>query len=57
MPYVADRDAPLGRLAKHLLVAHRNVAIVAFANKLTRIAWAVLRRQERFAAIRTAVAA
>ena len=28
--------------------AHRNVAIVAFANKLARIAWAVLRRGERF---------
>ena len=27
--------------------AHRNVAIVAFANKLARIAWAVLRRGER----------
>ena len=24
--------------------AHRNVAVVAFANKLARIAWAVLRR-------------
>jgi hypothetical protein len=33
--------------------AHRNVAVVAFANKLARIAWAVLRRQERFAAIPT----
>jgi hypothetical protein len=29
--------------------AHRNVAVVALANKLARIAWAVLRRQERFA--------
>jgi hypothetical protein len=29
--------------------AHRNVAVVAFANKLARIAWAVLRRRERFA--------
>jgi hypothetical protein len=36
---------------------HRNVAVVAFANKLARIAWAVLRRQERFAAIRMPVAA
>ena len=26
--------------------AHRNVAVVAFANKLARIAWAVLRRGE-----------
>jgi transposase len=30
--------------------AYRNVAVVAFANKLARIAWAVLRRGERFAA-------
>jgi transposase len=28
--------------------AHRNVAVVAFANKLARIAWAVLRHGERF---------
>ena len=50
MPYVAERETSLGRWAKGLLSrAHRNVAIVAFANKLARIAWAVLRRQERFA--------
>jgi transposase len=50
LPYVAERDTPLGRWAKGLLSrAHRNVAIVAFANKLARIAWAVLRRGERFA--------
>lgn len=29
--------------------AHRNVAVVAFANRLARIAWAVLRRGERLA--------
>ena len=41
---------PLGRWAKALMArAHRNVAVVAFANKLARIAWAVLRRKERFA--------
>jgi len=58
LPYVAERDTPLGRWAKGLMSrAHRNVAIVAFANKLARIAWAVLRRHERFAAIRTPVAA
>jgi hypothetical protein len=50
LPYVAERDTPLGRWAKGLLErAHRNVAVVAFANKLARIAWAVLRRGERFA--------
>ena len=50
LPYVAERDTPLGRWAKGLVGrAHRNVAIVAFANKLAKIAWAVLRRGERFA--------
>ncbi|MGO4339310.1 hypothetical protein AB4037_30780 [Labrys sp. KB_33_2] len=28
--------------------AHHNVAVVAFANKLARIAWALLRRGKRF---------
>jgi transposase len=51
LPYVVERDTPLGRWAKDLSGrAHRNIAIVAFANKLARIAWAVLRRKERFAA-------
>jgi transposase len=50
LPHVAERDTPLGRWAKRLLGrAHRNVAVVAFANKLARIAWAVLRRGEAFA--------
>ena len=58
LPYVAERDTPLGRWAKALLGrAHHNVAVVAFANKLARIAWAVLRRGERFAVTRTPVAA
>ena len=49
LPHVAERDTPLGRWAKALLErAHPNVAIVAFANKLARIAWAVLRRGEGF---------
>ena len=58
LPYVAERDTPLGRWAKGLMSrAHRNVAVVAFANKLARIAWAVLRRGERFAAGGMSVAA
>src|SRR5712672_220844 len=58
LPYVAERDTPLGRWAKGLVSrAHRNVAIVAFANKLARIAWAVLRRGERFAVTGMPVAA
>src|SRR5271163_953902 len=49
LPHVAGRDTPLGRWAKAPLErALPNVAIVAFANKLARIAWAVLRRGERF---------
>ena len=51
LPHVAERNTPLGRWAKGLLGrAHQNVAVVALANKLARIAWAVLRRGERFAA-------
>ena len=48
LPYVAEKDtAP----AKSLLSrVHQNVAVVAFANKLTRICWAVLRSGQRFAA-------
>ena len=58
LPYVAERDTPLGRWAKGLgSRTHRNVAIVAFANKLARIAWAVLRRGERFAVTGMPVAA
>ena len=50
LPHVAERDTALGRWAKGLLSrVHRNVAVVAFANKLARIAWAVLRRGEPFA--------
>ena len=51
LPHLAERDTPLGRWAKELLGrAHQNVVVVALANKLARIAWAVLRRGERFAA-------
>ena len=58
LPHVAERDTPFGRWAKDLSSrAHRNVAIFAFANKLARIAWAVLRRQERFASTGTPMAA
>ena len=58
LPYVAERDTPLGRWAKGLMSrAHRNVAVVALANKLARSAWAVLRRGERFAAAGALMAA
>jgi transposase len=49
LPPVAGPDTPLGRWAKALPQrAYPKVAIVAFANKLARIAWAALRRGERF---------
>lgn len=58
LPHVAERNTPLGRWAKELLGrAHQNVAVVALANKLARIAWAVLRRGESFAADRMPAAA
>jgi transposase len=58
LPHVAERDTPLGRWAKGLMSrAHHNVAVVAFANKLARIAWAVLRHGERFDATRMPAAA
>ena len=50
LPSIAERDTPLGRWTKGLLArAHKNIAVVALANKLARIAWAVLQRQEKFA--------
>jgi transposase len=58
LPYIAERDTPLGRWAKELMSrTHRNVAVVALANKLARIAWAVLRRRKPFDAKAVSVAA
>ena len=49
--HVAEKDTALGRWAKSLLSrVHQNVAVVAFANKLARICWAVLRNGQKFAA-------
>jgi transposase len=43
LPRLADQKTPLGRWARALLArAPRNVVIVALANKLARIVWAVL---------------
>ncbi len=51
LPHVAERNTPLGRWAKSLRArVHPNVAVVALANKLARIAWAVLRHGQQFAA-------
>ena len=51
LPHVAQRDTSLGRWVKELLArVHPNVAVVALANKLARISWAVLRHGQQFAA-------
>lgn len=43
LPYLVDRDTPLGRWLRKLSSrAHKNVVVVALAAKLARIAWAVL---------------
>jgi transposase len=43
LPYLVERETPLGQWARGLLPrAHKNVVVVALANKLARIAWAVL---------------
>ena len=43
LPYLVDRDTPLGRWLRMLSSrAHKNVVVVALAAKLARIAWAVL---------------
>jgi transposase len=58
LPHIAERDTALGRWAKGLLGrVHHNVAVVALANKLARIAWVVLRRGEKFTAGELSVAA
>jgi transposase len=42
---LVDRETPLGRWVRGLLaMAHKNVVVVALADKLARFAWAVLAR-------------
>jgi transposase len=51
LPHLAEKETTLGRWAKNLLSrVHQNVAVVALANKLARICWAVLRGSQKFAA-------
>ena len=58
LPYIAERDTPLGRWVKGLMSrTHRNVVVVALANKLARIACAVLQRGKPFDAGAVSVAA
>jgi transposase len=55
LPHLAQSDTSLGRWLKSLLErTHRNVATVALANKLARIAWAVLVHDRRYVAVHTA---
>lgn len=47
---LAERDTPIGRWLRGLLACqHKNVVIVALANKLARICWAVLAGERQFA--------
>ncbi len=49
LPHLAKGDTPIGAWLRGLLArGHRNVAVVALANKLARIAWAVLRGDRLF---------
>ncbi len=51
MPTLAATDNRLGRWLRDLLArAHKNTAVVALANKLARIVWAVLARGRTYEA-------
>ena len=52
LPRLAQSNTPLGCWLKGLLErTHRNVATVALANKLARIAWVVLAHDRRYVAL------
>jgi len=54
---LASSSTPLGSWLRALLARiHKNAAVVALANKLARIAWAVLRRGQAFDANAAAAA-
>jgi transposase len=55
LPGLAKKNTPLGHGLRGLLArTHRNVVIVALANKLARIAWAVLARDRQYVTIQAA---
>ena len=57
LPGLATSESPLGTWLQGLLSrTHKNAAVVALANKLARIAWAVLRHGGRFRASTVAAA-
>jgi transposase len=58
MPMLSASATPLGDWLRGLLTrAHQNAAVVALANKLTRIVWLVLPRGEAFDATTARVVA
>jgi transposase len=57
LPSLLASATPLGDWLRGLMGrVHKNAATVALANKLARIAWAVLRRAEAFDVTRLAAA-
>jgi transposase len=50
LPSLSKSDTPLGRWLKAMIErgVHRNAVVVALANKLARIAWAILRKETTF---------
>ena len=58
LPSLAERETPLGRWVRGLLArAHKTIVVVALANKLARIAWAVLAHGTAYGAGSEAAAA
>jgi transposase len=52
LPSLSQSNTPLGRWLKAMIErgVHRNAVVVALANKLARIAWAVLRKETTYEA-------
>lgn len=50
LPSLSQADTSLGRWLKAMIErgVHRNIVVVALANKLARIAWVVLRKETSF---------
>jgi hypothetical protein len=57
LPSLAKSETALGAWLRSLLArCHHNTVVVALANKLARIAWALLRREETFSIGRATMA-
>lgn len=58
LPHLAKGDTPIGAWLRGLLArGHRNIAVVALANKLATMAWAVLRGDRSFNALHQTIPA